>query len=248
MGTNITLASGIQNSYDSGTEVNFYNNLWVFNNTGNGTLHKINARTGANIVTYSGTEYDNVMACTFARVLGPSSSRVDTLIYAKTNSTNLRFLNIDSMSNYGVAIMDNIRIDQSTVIPIYDIAVYGDGIYRLQDEGTYYGTNNDWGSQYNYQLTPARSFVDSITVTAYPSILPANGVNIADITGNVLDQYGRGIVYKPVYWTDDDNYGYITVNPTYTDLFFGTGNTTTYYRAGIQVRQVTVTGRATQYD
>lgn len=247
-GTSITVSSGIQNSYDSGDEVNFYNNLWVFNNTGAGTLHKINARTGANITTYSGSGYDNIMACTFARVLGPSSSRVDALMYVKSSSTNLSFLNIDSMTNYGVAIMDNIRRNQSTIIPIYDIAVYGDGIYRLQDEGTYYDTDNDWGSQYNYQVTPSRSFLNSITVAASPVILPANGVNITDITGTVLDQYGNGVVYKPVFWTEDDDYGYITTTTTYTDLFFGTGITTTYYRAGIQVRQVTITGRATQYD
>jgi hypothetical protein len=128
------------------------------------------------------------------------------------------------------------------------LAVYGDGIYRLQDEATYYGVDNDWGSQYNYQLTPARSFIDSITVTAYPTILPANGTNISTLTASVFDQYGRGAVYKPVFWTDDDNFGYVTIDPTYTDLFFGTGETTSYYRAGIQARTVTVTGRATQYD
>lgn len=247
-GTTITLASGIQYDYTAGDEVNFYNHLWVFNNTGAGTLHKIDARTGANITTYSGSEYDNVTACTFARVLGPSSSRVDTLMYVRSSANQLICLNINTMSNYGIADIDNIRADKSTIIPVYDIAVYGGAIYRLQDEATYYGVNNDWGSQYNYQVTPSRSFIDNITVAAYPEILPANATNISTITANVLDQYNRGAVYKPVFWTDDDDYGYITINPTYTDLFFGTGNSTTYYRAGVQVRKVTVTGRAIQYD
>jgi len=247
-GINITLSSGIQNTYATGDKVNFYNNLWVFNNYGAGTLHKINARTGAAITTYSGS-YDNVTACTFARVNGPSqTSAVDALLYTTNDSVNLRYLNVNTLTIYGVAQMDNIQTDDLTIITIYDMAVFEDNVYRLQDEGTYYGTNNDWGSQYNYQTTPIRSFVDSITVTAYPPILPANAINISEITGNVEDQYGRGIIYKPVYWTDDDNYGYITVDPTYTDLFFGTGNTTTYYRAGVQVRTVTVTGRATQFD
>jgi len=248
-GSSLTLSSGIQYDYNSGDDVNFYNNLWIFNNFGAGALHKINARTGSIITTYNGSQYDNVTACTFANVDGPNQdSSVDTLAYAINNSTSLRFLNIDTQTNYGIALMDNVRTNGITIIPIYDLAIYGDNVYRLQDEGTYYGTNNDWGTQYNYQTTPLRSFINSITVTAFPAILPANGVNIAEARANVLDQYGRGAVYRPVYWTDDDNYGYITVNPTYTDLFFGTGNTNSYYRAGVQVRTVTIQGRVTQYD
>ncbi|MHA2219115.1 MAG: hypothetical protein ACXACY_24620 [Candidatus Hodarchaeales archaeon] len=178
-------------------------------------------------------------------VVTVSGAYFDDLIY---NSGNIRYPP-DSISYYGVALMDNIRINQSTVIPVYDLSATNRTLYRLQDEATYYGTDNqDWGTKYNYQITPLRSFVDSITVTAYPDILPSNGINISDITGSVLDQYGNGVIYKPVFWTEDDDYGYITNTTTYTDLFFGTGSTTTFYTAGIQNRAVTITGRTTQYD
>ena len=144
--------------------------------------------------------------------------------------------------------MDNIRTDQSTVIPIYDLAIDDSTLYRLQDEATYYGTDNDWGSMYNYQVSTIRPFIDSITVTAHPLILPANAKNIAQVTAAVFDQYGSGAINKPVYFTDNDSVGYIITNPVYTDYFFGTGQTKTAYRAGVDVHTVNIEGTVTQND
>lgn len=245
-GSAIILISGTQNSYDSGDSVNFYNHLWIFNSYGNGTLHKVDAYIGSNIITYSGSEYDNTTACTFARVTGPFSSAVDALVYEK--DANLKFLNINTMSLYESMIMDNLRADGVTHIKVYDLAIYGKTVYRLQDEAAYYGVNNDWGALYNYQISPIRSFVDSIVVTAYPTIVPANGYNVLEVTAVVKDQYDEGIVYKPVYFTDNDPIGYITINPAYTDIFFGTGKTTTYYKSGTVPATVTIEGTATQDD
>jgi hypothetical protein len=57
------------------------------------------------------------------------------------------------------------------------------------------------------------------------------------------------VIYKPVYFTDDDSIGYITINPVYTDIFFGTGRTNpTYYKSGIVPATVTIEGTATQDD
>jgi hypothetical protein len=150
---------------------------------------------------------------------------------------------------YGTMIIDNIRADQVTIIPVYNVAVYGKTLYRLQDEATYYGTNNGWGSLYNYQISPIRSFLDSIVVTAYPAIVPANAYNTVEVEAVVKDQYDEGVIYKPVYFTDDDSIGYITINPVYTDIFFGTGRTSpTYYKSGIVPGTVTIEGTATQDD
>ena len=249
-GTNIMLTSGTQYSYDSGDEVNFYTNLWVFNNydgmNDTGALYKFNAHTGNYITRFGDAEYKNVMACTFTRANNIFSSDVDALVYVK--STNLKFVNIDTLANYGVMIMDNIRIDQMTIIPIYDLSISGNTLYRLQDEATYYGSDNtDW-STYNYQVSTIRSFVDSITVTAYPLILPANAKNITEVTAAVFDQYGNGAENKPVFFTDDDGIGYITINPAYTDYFFGTGEAKTAYRAGTAIHTVNIEGTATQND
>ena len=85
-------------------------------------------------------------------------------------------------------------------------------------------------------------------MSAYPVILPANAVNTARISTIVNDQYGDGVVNKPVFVTDDDSIGFITISPVYTDYFFGTGEAVTYYKAGTTVRTVTIEGRTTQFD
>ena len=91
-GSCICLASGVQYTYDEGAVVNFYNHLWVFNDVGDGTLHKIDAYTGENLITYSGTEYKNITACTFSKVEEVEDHPVDVLVYEK--DTNLKFLNV----------------------------------------------------------------------------------------------------------------------------------------------------------
>ena len=97
-------------------------------------------------------------------------------------------------------------------------------------------------------MSPIRTFVDSISVSAYPIILPANARNITTITALVTDQYGEGPVNKPVFFTDTDAVGFVTINPAYTDVFFGTGEALSYYRAGVTVQLVTIEGTTTQYD
>ena len=244
-GTYITLTSGTQYSYDVDDEVNFYTNLWLFNNDGNGSLRKVNAYTGDLVATTSGSEYDNIAACTFARINDVFDSNVDALIYVK--STNLKFVNVGTLANYGIMTIDNLRSNGSTVIPVYDLTISGKTVYRLQDEATYYGVDNSW-STYNYQVSTVRSFIDSITVTAYPLILPANGYNVTQVKAAVFDQYGDGVVNKPVHFTDTDNVGFITINPAYTDYFWGTGEAKTAYKAGITPQTVTIEGTVTQYD
>jgi len=149
---------------------------------------------------------------------------------------------------YDIMNIDNIRTNQSTIIPVTDISYSTGNLYRLQDEGTYYGTDNDWGSQYNYVCSPVRSFIDAITIEAYPVILPANGRNMAEVNCVVLDQYSNGAINRPIFFTDNDDYGYITINPKYTDYIHGTGEAITYYRSGVDVHTVTIQGTVTQYD
>ena len=244
-GTNITIVSGTQNAYADGDLVNFYNNLWIFNNDGSGALHKVSARTGVAITTYSDSEYDNITACTFARVSDVVSSTVDALIYVK--STNLKYLNVNGMSFYDIMTIDNLKVNNSIVIVVYDLAISGNNIYRLQKEAKYYGSDYRW-TYYNYVLSTVRRFIDTVNLSAYPTILPANGVNVARLLVLVNDQYGDGVENKPVTFTDTDSVGFVTTNPAYTDYFFGTGEAISYYKAGISVATVTVEATATQYD
>jgi hypothetical protein len=227
----------------------FYNNLWFFNQYNEwdtvGALYKFDAHTGIYITHYADAEYKDVTASTFANTVIGGTTHYDALIYQK--GTNLKFVNVDNMQNYEVMTMDNLEDNDSTVIPVWDLAVDGSTIYRLQTKATYYGTTYDWSTN-NYVVSVSSPFLDSITVTAIPVIIPANGYNYIEIKAIVLDQFSNGVIYQPVLFTDDDDNGFLTSNPAYTDLFFGTGEAITSYRAGTEVRTVNIEGTATQYD
>lgn len=160
--------------------------------------------------------------------------------------TNLKFLDVTSMALVASATIDNIKTTND-IIKIYDLAIDDTNIFRLQRETNYYEHDYSW-SDYNYVLSTSRRFVDTINVSVYPVILPANAINTAKVSIIVNDQYGDGIINKPVFVTDDDSIGFITISPVYTDYFFGTGEAVTYYKSGVEVRTVTIEGTATQFD
>ena len=203
-------------------------------------IHKITIK--GNKLYYS--DFDNISACTFNKIRGVSSKPKWLLMYNK--DTNLKFLDVTNMTLIAVATIDNIKTTND-IIKIYDLAIDDTNIFRLQKEANYYEHDYSW-SDYNYVLSTSRRFIDTINVSAYPVILPANAVNTAKISAIVNDQYGDGVVNKPVFVTDDDSIGFITISPVYTDYFFGTGEAVTYYKAGTTVRTVTIEGRATQFD
>lgn len=154
---------------------------------------------------------------------------------------------VNSSVYYGTMAMDNVKNNQSTVIPIYDIDIDGDNLYRLQMAATYYGTDYTW-TTYNYQISPIRSFIDFITVDAVSHILPATGRNTTVVTSVTLDQYGQGVVNKPVTFKDDDPIGFITTKEVYTDIFYNTGKANTGYTSGTALRVVTIDASVTQMD
>ena len=150
-------------------------------------------------------------------------------------------------SFYGVMGMDNLQTNLTTIIPIYAIDIIGEDLYRLQKNATYYGTYYTWET-YNYQVSPIRPFIDFITVDSDTHILPATGRNNAIIKAVVLDQYGQGVINKPVEFADDDPIGFITRTEVYTDVYNGTGAASTVYKSGTALRVVTITSTSNQYD
>lgn len=148
---------------------------------------------------------------------------------------------------YGTLGMDNVKVNQSTIIPVYAIDIEGDNLYRLQNQATYYGTDYTW-STYNFQISPIRSFIDFITVDSDTHVLPATGRNTAIVKSLVFDQYGQGVVNRPITFTDDDPVGFITIPTVYTDIFYNTGKANTAYTSGTALRIVNIIGSATQVD
>lgn len=233
--------------YEEDDPIHYSRYLWVFNDYSgkveSGALYKFDASTGDYVERYNDNEYSSIGASTFIK-----TSRIRRLgtIYALTyvKSTNLKFLDIDSMSNICTLNMDNIQSNGSTVIPIFDLCTRIGSIYRLQARSMYYESDYVW-STYNYQLSPIREFIDSITVGANPSILPSNGVNVAEVSAAVFDQYAEPIIYKEVSFVDDNDTGFITTTIVLTYI---NGIAVTSYKAGIAPATVTVTATATQYD
>ena len=190
----------------------------------------------------------NTQECSFSLGLHTALTTVsgayfDDLLFT---SGYLRYPVLSSMY-YGTMSMDNVKKNQSTVISIYDIDIDGDNLYRLQGEATYYGTDYTW-TTYNYQISPIRSFIDFITVDAVSHILPATGRNTTVVTSITLDQYGQGVVNRPVTFADDDPIGFVTTKKVNTDIFYNTGRADTGYTSGTALRVVTIDASVTQED
>lgn len=242
--------------YADGDPITFYKRLWLFNNydgtdSSTGAIYEADAYTGSVISKTAGGAFKDILACTFYgiprhvfdKTVGSSvvDPRYNSICYIK--GTNLIFLNPDDITtSYSSMTMDNLESDQATNISIYDLAIEGTNVYRLQLKATYYGSTSSW-STYNYQLSSLNSFITSISLRADPAILPANGVNPSTITAIVKDQFNLPIQSKQVYFTDDDDNGTITSSPVNTD---SDGVATTTYIAGTTAREVRITATAQQ--
>ena len=223
-------------------DLSFVKNFWLFNNY-TGTLVSpslVRYNLAADILDYSleSDAFNNVTGCTFYI----DDEHTSYLLYVY--GTVLRFFNIVTKEVDKSFTMDNIRINGTTVIPVYGLEVEGDTVYRLQKYMKYFETDHSQ-STYNYQCSTLRSFVDSISMEVYPKILPSNGVSTSEVTTVIQDQYGDPARYKVAHVSDDDSTGYMTIEKPMTDL---QGVARTYYRAGLSVREVTITSLATQYD
>jgi len=254
----VSINGTILYSYNIGDPITFYRRLWLFNNYNGtdgttGALYKIDAYTGAYVTKYAGGAYKDINACTFFNVPkyvfdktipGDLDPRYNSLCYIK--GTNMIFLNPDNFnSSYGSMAMDNIKNDQATNIIVYDVAMEGTNVFRLQRNATYYGATYTFeNSTYNYQLSSLNSFITSISLRSDPSILPANGINTAQITAIVKDQFDLPIQSRNVHFTaDDPTTGAILSSPAPTDT---NGVAVTTYKAGTSAREVRITGTAQQ--
>jgi hypothetical protein len=244
----VTIYGSTTYAYSTGDPVSFYKDIWLFNDydgttAAAGALYKIDGYTGAYTTHSGGGEFYNIDACTFYDMSYVDASWDNAICYVR--GTNMIFLNPQDLNdNFGSMVMDNLHENLSDTLLIYDVAIEGANVYRLQRQATYYGTTTTFAdSTYNYQLSTLDAFITSISLRAAPAILPANGVNEADITAVVKDQFNQPIVSKLVDFTDDDANGYITAPSVNTD---GQGVAETKYHAGTTAREVKITATAQQ--
>lgn len=251
----VTINGTIKYAYDVGDAVSFYKRIWIFNDYNGveptGALYCFDAYTGAYINRYPGGSFHGIGACTFFDIPKYVFDKSTSLTEPRYNSicfikgTNMIFLNPYDLNNsFGSMTMDNIEQNQATLIPVFDIAIDGSNVYRLQRKATYYGSTTTFADNtYNYQLSTLNSFITSISMKSEPAIIPANGINNATVTITIKDQFGLPVPYKPVYVTDDDVDGAIINAWPATDK---DGVATTIYRAGYTAREVRITATAQQ--
>ena len=240
-----------QYNYELGSPISFYKNIWLFNNyngisTDTGALYKFSAYTGSLVNYEASGSFKDIKACSFFDMGSVYGADSNAICYIK--GTNMIFLDPDDLTaSYGSMVLDNVEDDQATLIDIYDFAIEGSNVYRLQRKATYYGSTGTFANNtYNYQLSTLNPFITSISLSADPAILPANaggGSNSANVTAVVKDQFNLPIVSRIVYFTDDDPDGYLTPPNDGTDA---NGIATSVYTAGTSARETRITSTAQQ--
>jgi hypothetical protein len=244
----VTITNTTDYAYEDGDSITFYKNIWIFNDyygttVDHGALYKVDAYDNTISGTNSGGAYHGVNAATFFDMSDVFGAGSESIAYVK--GTNILFMDPTDVDNsFGSLVMDNIEDDQATTINIYDITIEGSNVYRLQEKATYYGTTYTYSEgPYNYQLSTLNSFITSISLSADPAILPANGTNNSAVTAVVKDQFNLPVVSKLVHFSEDDDNGYIITSPVSTDA---SGKAETQYKAGTTAREVRITSTAQQ--
>ena len=257
-GNQVQLTANLLHSYDPGNRVGFAKRCWFFNKfrpndsdsvNGSGQLYSfdLNPLVTSVVSRKASNEFRSVLASVFIKDLDyPGGAReflsymVQTnLLFIETEDTNPNFLTVIQSA------AQNNQETNSTIIPVYDLAYEARTIFRLQRKATYRNadtyTTEDWGLNYNYQVSTLQRLPQSISLTATPPIIDAVSGNSSHIIGYLTDQFGTPIVGRAVSFTDDDTSGspagYVT--PT-SPLTASGGKCETDYYAGTIPKLVTI--------
>ncbi len=133
---------------------------------------------------------------------------------------------------YGSMVMDNVEGDGYSIVPLRDVAVDRNNMYRLHGSSTY-----------DYSLSPLESFVTSISLSASPAIIAANGLSTTDIKAWVKDQFLQPIQNRRVTFAENGTgsiTGGLEIN---TDA---DGFAQTIYTAGTSAQSVLITATVQQ--
>jgi hypothetical protein len=129
---------------------------------------------------------------------------------------------------FGSMVMDNIEDDGFTIIPIYDMSVDRNNLYRLEHH-----TNT-----YSYALSPLDSFVTSISLSASPAVIAANGLSTSDIKAWVKDQFLQPIVGRRVTFSAEHGSISPTTVNTDSDGFAQTEYTSSTWAGEVEIKAV----------
>ncbi|RKZ96625.1 MAG: hypothetical protein DRQ40_00505 [Gammaproteobacteria bacterium] len=262
-GTHVTLASPTTLFYLQEDPVSVATTCWLFNKfqlsdpdpiNGSGQLYSFDIDDVSTVLVNrdQGNEFRDVKAATYlfdpnGAPIGPVGPR-DFLTYM--SQSNLLFVETDTSES---TFLDNVKSaaqnnqeTNSTIIPVDEITSEGNTLFRLQLKATFRNggslTTEDW-SEYNYQLSTLEPLPTSISLTASPAIISADGVSTSSITAIVKDQFDLPISSRVVNFSDDDASGSPqgSVSPTAVSTD-SDGKAKTTYTAGTEPKLVQVTG------
>lgn len=258
-GNNVSFTSPTTKSYNIGDKVSFAKRIWFFNKfrpsdsdptNGSGQLYSfdINPLVTTVVARKAGNEFRTVLAADFIKDNFYTGGARSFLTYA--NQTNLLFIEVEvghpDFLDVVESAAQNNQETNSTVIPILALAHEGNTIFRLQSKGTFRDnttlTTEDWGSVYNYQLATMQRIPTSISLTATPAVIAADGVTTATILAVVRNQFDEPVTSRLVNFTDSDTSGApagIMIPTSATTNSSGVASVA--YRSGTQARTVTIT-------
>lgn len=256
--SSVTLTSNLQNTYNLNDPISWSDRVWLFNDFrqnesvsggGNGALLSFNVNDSAITVLQRdvGAQFKSATAAHFLK--DPQDGR-DYLVYAV--ETNLLFTETQDsspnfLSNVKSAAQNN-QEDDTTTIPIFELTSENNTLFRLQQKATFIEgstiTTEDWSPDYNYQLSTLSRIPQSISVTADPAIIAADGLSTSSILAQVRDQFDEPVPTAVVEFEDDDSLGSTpgSVTPT-ADTTNVNGRAQTTYTSGDQPRLVTITAK-----
>jgi hypothetical protein len=238
---------------------------------GTPALYKVRSSNGTNVIQFSGTQYSSIDAMEFyakydqgtgidvnatpynttVNVDSDAGGRQTHVLMARDST--LLFFNANTNIVDRSMVMNNIKVDTISVWPVSDMVVQGVEpnivLYRLQQGTTYLNdslvlTDEAW-TEYNYEKQLLRRVVNSIAVSAEPSIIPADGVSRSSLTATLRDQYNDLITTasgKTVNWAEDSGGDRLDTASSPTD---GAGQAVNGYTAGNTEQDVKITASVT---
>jgi len=237
--------------YEKGDPISIAKHIWLFNDYSaledEGALYKCNANTNEVKIYYRGNNYRDVLSCTFSKIT-QIKQLDDPYCLLYTSGLTIKFLDIYDIPNtYCSMLIDN--FNGSEIFDVYAICIDKGSIYRLQKKIYYFGSvytdfyYSDY--RYNFQRSPLRNFIETLSFSADPIILPNTGFNRSKLICLVKDQYSKPVSGALVTFLDTSDTGYIMF-PEFNTNTHGQG--ITYYVSGIEIDTITLTVEVTQVD
>jgi hypothetical protein len=263
----VEFGSTLTHSYEVGDPCHVSKCIWLFNNyymkTTGSALYEIDL-DGNILNRTSGSRFGSVTASTFATYnYYEGSTPTPFLMYMKGaqlffvdyTSAELPALLSSTQDIYKYATPTTSWTVYSLAIDdvVSDAEVLGSGtlirdtIYRLQDGATYGTSDYTWSStNKNYAITTVKPFVNSISVSAIPAVISADGTSTSEITTYVRDQYNNPLQNITVNFTEDD--GVSTTDQVDPDSAVTNplGKTVIDFTAGVADKLVTITATVNQ--